>query len=140
MGFLIAIGIFLIIYAALGFLYVQQGAKQEDLREQINKLRIVVSKQLPNPEKLNAEYDDVNLALSPLEVPAAIAVLVGIAEESGINVDPASGKFNVPAPGGTATQTVGGGTYQVLPFKKIRVKGDHDSVMAFISDLDSGKT
>jgi len=140
MGFLVLVGIFLIIYMALGFLYFQQGAKQEDLQEQINKLRIVVSKPLPSPEKLNAEYDEVNRSLSPLEVPDAIKILVGIAEESGINVDPASGKFNVPPPGGTVKQTVGGGTYQVLPFKNIRVQGDHDSVMAFISDLDSGKT
>ncbi len=140
MGFLIVVGIFLIIYVALGFLYFQQGAKQEDLRERINNLRIVVSKPLPSVEKLKAGYDEVNRSLSPLELPAAIAVLVGIAEESGINVDPASGKFNVPAPGGTVKQTVGEGTYQVLPFTNIKVQGDYDSVMAFLSDLDSGKT
>ena len=140
MGFLIVVGIFLIIYIALGFLYFQQGAKQEDLREQINNLRVVVSKKLPSAANLNEEYDKVNRALSPLEVAKAIKVLVGIAEESGINVDPASGKFNVPPPGGTVTQTVGGGTYQVLAFRSVKVQGDHDSVMAFVSDLDSGKT
>jgi len=140
MGFLILVGIFLIVYVALGFLYFQQGAKQEDLREQINNLRVVVSKQLPSDEKLTEEYDDVNSVLLPLEIPAAIAILVEIAGESGINVDPASGKFNVPAPGGTVKQTVGGGTYQVLPFRNIKVQGDYDSVMAFLSDLDSGKT
>ena len=87
-----------------------------------------------------AVYHEVNLALSPLEVPAAIVILVGIAEESGINVDPASGKFNVPAPGGTAKQTGGGGTYQVLPFRNIKVQGNYENVIAFISNLDSGKT
>jgi len=140
MGFLIVVGIFLIIYVALGFLYFQQGAKQEDLREQINNLRVVVSKQLPGDENLKAEYDKVNNALLPLEVAKAIKVLVDIAEKSGINIDPASGKFDVPPPGGTVTQTVGGGTYQVLSFRSVKVQGDHDSVMAFISDLDSGKT
>ncbi|MBA7599424.1 hypothetical protein ES703_06457 [subsurface metagenome] len=140
MGFLIVVGIFLIIYVALGFLYYQQGAKQEDLREQINNLRVVVSKPLPGVEKLTEEYDDVNHALLPLEVQEAIRRLVDIAEESGINVDQASGKFDVPPPGGTITQTVGGGTYQVLAFRSVRVQGDYDSVMAFVSDLDSGKT
>ncbi len=140
MGFLIVVGIFLIIYVALGFLYYQQGAKQEDLREQINNLRVVVSKPLPSAANLNEEYDDVNIALLPLEVPGALAILVDIAEASGINVDPASDKFDVPPPGGTVEQTVGGGTYQVLAFRSVRVQGDYESVMAFVSDLDSGKT
>ncbi len=140
MGFLIVVGIFLIIYVALGILYFQQGAKQEDLRERINNLRIVVSKPLPSVEKLKAGYDEVNRSLSPLEIPAAIAVLVGIAGESGINADPASGKFNVPPPGSPTTQVVGEGTYQILSFRNIKVQGDYESVMAFISDLDSGKT
>jgi hypothetical protein len=140
MGFLIVVGIFLIIYIGLGFLYFQQGAKQEDLRERINKLRIVVSKPLPPADELKAEYEEVNRSLSPLEVQAAIAVLVDIAEKSGINVDSDSGKFNVPPPGEPETREVGGGTYQVLSFESIMVWGDHDSVMAFISDLDSGKT
>jgi len=139
MGFLIVVGIFLIIYVALGFLYFQQGVKQEDLRERINNLRVVVSKPLPSAANLEAEYAEVNLALSPLEVPAAIAVLVGIAGESGITVDPASGKFDVPPPGSPTTQVVGEGTYQILSFRNIKVLGDYESVMAFLSDLDSGK-
>ncbi len=140
MGFLIVVGIFLIIYIALGFLYFQQGAKQEDLRERINNLRIVVSKPLPPADELKAEYDEVNRFLSPLEVPVAIAVLVDIAEKNGINADPDSGKFNVSPPGSLATREVGGSTYQILSFKSIKVRGDYDSVMAFISDLDSSKT
>jgi len=35
---------------------------------------------------------------------------------------------------------VGGGTYQVFSFKNVSAQGSYDSVMAFISDLDSGET
>ena len=140
MGFLILVGVFLIIYVALGILYFQQGPKQEDLNEQINKLRIIVSKPLPSSEELRAEYNKVNLALAPLPVPTALDIIVGIAEESGIDVDPASGKFNVPPPGDPATMKVSEGTYQILPLRNVRVQGDRDSVMAFVADLDSGKT
>jgi len=86
-----------------------------------------------------AVYREVNLALSPLEIPAAIAILVGIAEESGINVDPNAGKLSIPV--ATIRQVkAAGNTYQVLSFRNIRLKGDYEDVMAFISDLDSRKT
>ncbi|MFQ6121809.1 MAG: hypothetical protein ACE5LA_01945 [Dehalococcoidales bacterium] len=140
LGFLILVGVFLIIYIALGILYFQQGTKQKDLEEQINKLRIVVAKPLPSPEKLRAEYDEVNRSLSPMSVPEAIAILVGIAERSGIDVAPGSGKFSVPPPGDPKMQKVGEGNYQILPFRSVKVQGDPDSVTAFLSDLDSGKT
>lgn len=140
MGFIILVGIFLITYVALGILYFQQEPKQKGLKEQINSLLIVVAKPLPSVEKLKAEYNEVNRSLAPLSVPAVISVLVGIGAESGINVRPDGGKFNVPAPGNPVEAKIGEGDYQVLPLKNIRVQGDYDSVMAFIADLDSGKT
>ena len=139
-GFLILIGFFLIIYVALGVIYFQQGSEQKDLGKQIENIRIVVSKPLPSAEKLQAEYDEVNRSLSPLTVPAALDIIVSIARESGIDVDPVGGKFNIPPPGKPAAQKVGEGDYQILPLRSIKVRGDYDSVMAFISDLDSGKT
>ena len=139
LGVLIIIGFILIIYVALGFLYVQQGTKQTDLDEKIASLTLVLSKQLPSAEKLRADYDVVNSALAPMTDSAAIAMLVGIAEESGIDVDPDSGKLHVPAVAGR-DEKVGGGNYLVLSFRNISVQGDYVDVMAFISDLDSGTT
>lgn len=81
----------------------------------------------------------MNRALSPLEVPAVLEILVGIARESGINVDPEGGKFSIPPPGSPGSVKVGEGNYQVLHLN-IRVQGEPESVMAFISDLDSGET
>jgi hypothetical protein len=140
LGFVVIIGICLIIYIGFGFVYWQQGPKQADLEEQINKTMPIVSKPLPNMEELQAKYDGVNLALAPLAKPDALEIIVGIARESGIDVDPAHSKIQIPPPSGPKEKKMGEGTYQVLSIGGIRVEGDYDSVMSFIADLDSGAT
>ncbi len=139
MGVLLVIGLLLIIYIAFGFLYWQQGSQQRELDEQITKLSLVVSRQLPSGKELQAEYDNVTELLAPMTDQDAIEELVGIAEENGIDVDPASGKFRVSSAAFSQAK-VGGGNYQLLSFRNIHVQGDYGNVMAFISDLDSGKT
>ncbi len=138
-GALFLIGFILIVYVAFGFLYLQQGAQQRDFQEQIVKLGVVIAKPLPSSEKLQAEYEEVNQALVPMTDQAAVKTIVDIAEKSGIDIDEDSGKLRVPS--ATFNQVkVGGNTYQVLSFGSIHVQGDYESVMAFISDLDSGET
>jgi len=138
-GALFLIGFILIIYVAFGFLYLQQGAQQSEFQKQIVKLGAVVAKPLPSSEELQTEYDNVTEKLAPMTEYEAIGLIVAIAEESGIDVDEDSGKFRVPQVR-FSQMGVGGSTYQVLSFGNIRVQGDYDSVMAFISDLDSGET
>ncbi len=139
-GALVLIGFSLIIYIAFGFVYFQQNSQQRELEEQVAKISLILIKPLPSEEKLKAEYDEVNLALASVTDDAkAIAMLVGIAEKSGIDVDPDSGKLVVPS-ATVKEEKVGGGTYQVFSFKNISVQGDYSNVMAFISDLDSGET
>jgi len=138
-GILFVVGFVLIIFVALGFLYFQQGAEQRDLEEQIAQLTIVVTRPLPSVEKLQADYDEVNRSLTPLTVKPTLDLLLTIAEKSGIEVDPDAGKFKIP-PGSSREEEMGGGSYQVLSFKSILVQGEYDDVMAFISDLDFGKT
>ena len=140
LGFVVIIGVCLIIYAGFGFVYLQQESKQADLEGKIDKTRLIVSKPLPSMEELQAKYDEANLALVPVAVPDALQIVVDIARESGIDVDPANGKFHIPPPSGTQEKKMGEGIYQILSLGGIRVQGDHDSVMSFISDLDSGKT
>lgn len=139
-GFIVILGICLIIYVGLGIVYLQQSPKQKELQDQIRKTQMVVMKPLPSIEELQAKYDAVNEALAPIEVPKALEILVGIARESGINVDPDAKKFNIPPPSGPTPRKVGEGTYQVLSFSNIKIQGDYESVMAFISDLDTGQT
>ncbi len=138
-GVLVIIGIILIIYIGLGFVYWQQGAQQKESTEQTAKLTAVLARPLPPITELQAEYDKAKLALAPMTDNESINKLVSIAKKSGINTDAGAGKFRVPSvtPG---SRKVGGGNYQVFSFKGISVQGDYDSVMAFIADLDSGKT
>jgi hypothetical protein len=138
-GVLVLIGLFLIIYIAIGIVYFQQGAQQKEIEEQITKLSAIVAKPLASDEKLRAEYDEANQALAPMTNIAAVEMLVDIAEKCGIDVDPDAGKLRI-APAVVREEKRGGGNYQVLTFSNISVQGDYDRVMAFISDLDSGKT
>ncbi len=138
-GILVLIGFFLIIYIAFGFVYWQQGSEQKELEEQSAKISLIVAKPLASKEKLQADYDEVNSALASITDSDAIAKLVGIAEESGIDVASDSDKLIVPS-AAVREEKVGGGTYQVFSFTNISVQGDYGNVMAFISDLDSGET
>jgi len=142
---LILIGFFLIIYIAFGFIYWQQGSRQKELEEQSAKISLVVAKPLPSQTKLQAEYDAINSALTLENIgdenmtidAKAIDLIVGIAEESGITIDPESIRVL------SATyrdEKVGGSTYRVFSFRNINVQGDYDNIMAFIADLDSGTT
>jgi len=86
-----------------------------------------------------AVYYEVNLALAPMTGSDAIAILVGIAEESGIDIDPNAGKLIIPSAAIRQVKAAGN-TYKVLSSVNIQLKGDYEDVMAFISDLDSRKT
>jgi len=140
MAFLVIIGVCLITYIGIGIVYLQQGPKQKNLQEQINKTLVIVQKPLPDMEKLKAEYDAVNQALAPMSISEVLEIIVNIAEKSGIDVDPASGRFHIPPPPQPKTKKIGEGTYQVLSVGGIKAQGDDESVIAFISDLDAGKT
>ena len=131
-------GFVLIVYLALGILYWQQAPQQRDLEDQITKLNAVLRVPLPSAEQLQAEYTAVNQKLAPIGDNVTIAMLVSLAQESGIDVSEAGAKFHVPVAGHSGTG-VGGSSYQLVTFSGIQVQGDGDKVLAFISTLDSDK-
>ena len=132
-------GIIVIIYAAFGILYLQQGAQQREYEKQIARLTPIVLRPLPSDENLRAEYEKVNQALAPMTDQATVGTIVDIAEKSGIDINPGSGKL-VIRPATVRQAQVGGSKYRLVSLNNIRVQGDYDKVMAFISDLDSAKT
>ena len=140
MGFVVILGVCIIIYVGLGIIYIQQGPKQKDLEEQIRKTMLVVNKPLPSMEELQAKYDAVNEDLVPMETPKALEKIVDIARKSGIDVNTESGKLRIGAPGNPQKKEMAEGTYHVLSFGDIGAQGDFDAVMNFISDLDTGDT
>ena len=138
-GFLFLCGLIVIIYGAIGFLYVQQGIKQKDFNEQIIKLSAVVEKGLPKSGELQREYEAVLQALTPMSDTEAIARLVDMAGKNGIDVSEGAAKFLVPS-AKIHEKQVEGSTYRIISFTNIIVQGDHDNVIAFLTDLDSGTT
>jgi len=100
----------------------------------------VVSKPLPSMEQLQAKYDDVNAALEPMETPEALKVIVDIARDNGIDVEPEGGKFYINPPSAPKKTKMAQRTYSVLSFSNIKAQDDFDTVMNFISDLDAGST
>ncbi len=138
-GFIILCGIVVIVYIALGFIYVQQGMKQNDLSDEIVKLSVVLAKPPPKSGELQKEYENVLEALAPMDDTRAIEILVGIAVDCGIDISQENSKFMIPSANYDQAQ-VGENTYQLMKFSGIVVQGDHENVMAFISDLDSGTT
>ncbi len=140
LGFIVTLGVCVIVYLGLGSVYIQQGPKQKELEKQIMQTMMVVNKPLPSMEELQAKYDDVNVALAPMGRPEALAKIVEIAENSGINVSPESRKFQVNPPSQSGQKKIGEGIYQVLSFNNIKAQGDFDAVMNFVSDLDKGTT
>ncbi len=139
-GFMVVIGVCVIIYIGLGIVYMQQGPKQKDLEDKIEKTMAVVKKPLPSMEQLQAKYDAVNAALEPMETPEVLKEIVDIARESGIDVNPESGKFHIPPASGSKQKEMTQRTYSVLSFDNIRAQGDFDTVMNFISNFDAGST
>ena len=134
---LFLIGTILIMYAAFGIIYFQQQAKGRELEGQISKTTLVLSGALPSDEQLRAEYDAVNLSLSPMTTEAILSVLVGLAEDNGINIEPDSSKLKIPPPR-SDERKLGTETYAVLSFRNIVVEGEYENVMGFISAIDSG--
>jgi len=131
-AFLFFIGLILIVYLALGILYLQQAPQQQDYQDKIDKLNAILKNPLPSVNALNAEYAAINQSLAPMADNITIAMLVSLAEKSGIDTEEGGGKFQVPiASHGSA------GSYQVVSFRGIQVQGDPDKVMAFIRVLDS---
>jgi hypothetical protein len=134
---LVLAGIILIVYIALGFLYFQQGINQKEAERQINQIRPVLAKPASSQKELQAEYDEITQALTPISDVDLIKMLVTIASESGIDIDEDAGKFKVP-PATYGAESVGGNTYRVMSFKNIDVQGAHSDVMDFLSAVQSG--
>ena len=112
-GLLIIIGIIVIIYLGLGFTYVQQGMGQKVLDEEIQQLTQWVAQPIPPAENLQAEYDKATRDLAPMAASDVVVIILNLAREHGIDVNPEGEKFSIPSPGTPVTQIVGDGEYQV---------------------------
>ena len=139
MGPILVLGIVVVVAVALMLIYLQQGGKQSELQAQITQLQSTLAKPLPTDEKLQADYIEIESYLSNLTSVEILNRIISVAGESGIDVSQDSSKFRIP-PGSLREEQVGGGTYQVMSFRNIMAQGEPASVIAFISNLESGET
>lgn len=132
------IGIFIIIYAALGLVYFQKQAERRDLDLQIIPIRTVLEKPAPNLQELEAE-----LAKAENQLETKWASFPS--SEQGIElydalVDMAQGN-NVKVVSVVASKPVekedGGISYTLLPFN-LNVQGSQSNILAFVSSLSRG--
>ncbi|MFC1874466.1 hypothetical protein ACFLYX_04105 [Chloroflexota bacterium] len=141
-GSIIIGGFLLIIYIAFGILYVQQGIEQKSTQKKVDQVNAVLVRPLATAEELEAKVAAINDALKPIKGTEAVAVIVSIAQLSGIDVSVESGKLQVSpvSDGQFKSVKLGGGNFQVLSINNIRLQGSRDNIMAFLSDLDAGTT
>jgi hypothetical protein len=137
--FLVLIGLVVIIYVALGFLFIQQGPIRDNLAQQITQIETVVNKPLASIEKLRTDNARINETLALVSSQVILDKVTATARESGINIEPAAGYFTFPAAGSPRTLKVGTRNYRVIAFSGITVKGEYNQVMGFIKRLDSGQ-
>lgn len=138
-GALFVVGFIVILFIAFGIIYLQQGVSRTNLQNQILKLSLTLAKPFPSADTLKTEYSDVNAALAPVPIKTLLDTIVNTAKLSGLDVKPSSQNFSIPAQNSTGKQKVGDGNYDLLSFRGIKAQGKDSVVMAFISDLETGK-
>lgn len=137
MGRLLIFGALIIITIAVGIYYGQQQSSEKRLQEDITKLGLTLAKPLPAAEKLQQQYREVTGFLAPISMKEALDTVIDIAEESGIDVSPEGNKLRIPPQDTIGKEKVGEGTYQVLAVNGVTVQGTHETVMAFIGNLEA---
>lgn len=143
LGFIVLIGLVAIGYISLGLIYWQQASQQYTLTKDIARQNQILARPLASGEQLAADYDRVtgndSFLASIANETAAFAKIVEIAAKYGIDTSPTAGKLSIPGLS-VSEATAGGSKFKLLSFHGIRIQGDDAGVMAFLADIDSGKT
>lgn len=138
LAFFIIIGIMLILVAGMVVVYLQQTSRQSELNGQIDQLSGTLANPAPDSSALKHQQDEVNQNLKIPPIETIIDTLLSIAEDSGIDTDPARGQFIIPAQILEQNSLVGAATYPMLAISNIQVAGSRDNVLGFVAALEEG--
>lgn len=127
----------LLVFTIFSIIYFQQSSKQEELTQQISTTSRILSKPAPDDERLRLQYEEINQSVSSLTIDVTFQKIVSIAGVSGIDVGPDGSKLLITN-FSLGTEKIGETNYSVYSFRDVKVLGEHDKVMAFITNLDSG--
>ena len=131
----IMIGVFLLILAAMGIFYLQQQRDRDSLDEQLDQLRSLVANPVVISEELKQKYAEAQEAIpSELETGDVVSHILSIATENGFDVT--TQDVTITWSDAPRNENIEGTSYQVFTFE-LKVSGEYDRVIYFVSDVDS---
>ena len=132
----IMIGVFLLILAAMGIFYLQQQRDRDSLDEQLDQLRDLVANPVVISEELKQKYAEAQEAIpSELETGDVVSRILSIATENGFDVVTTQ-DVTITWSDTHRKENIEGTSYQVFTFE-LKVSGEYDRVIYFVSDVDS---
>ena len=133
----IMIGVFILILAAMGIFYLQQQRDRDSLDEQLDQLRDLVATPVVISEELKQKYAEAQEAIpSELEMGDVVSHILDIATENGFDVSPGAKDVTITWSDTPRKENIEGTSYQVFTFE-LKVSGEYDRVIYFVSDVDS---
>ena len=108
---LIVGGLFLIIYGALGFIYVTEGLSHEDLQTNLDQRMNILGRSAVRTQEVEEEYQRIQDAIPSADLTeiGVFKVILQLASDSGVAPQISSQ--------GESTETIGGQVYRVLQFQ-----------------------
>ena len=130
---LIVGGLFLIIYGALGFIYMTEGLSQQDMEDRLAQQKNILGRSTARAQEVESEYQRVQDAI-PLADLTEIDVFKAILQLGGD-----SGVAPQISSRGESTETFGGQVYRVIQFQ-VSAVGPVEAVDDFFRKLDGEQT
>lgn len=136
----IVAGLFLIVYAGIGLIYLQESQDQDSLQDQIGHLEGMAVQSPDISAELQAEYEEVQQAVTTEWTKDKIkSAILDIAADHGFDVSVVTDEIDIGNFGNITDDTVAGARYTVLPFA-LEISGDDKNVADFIDDMVSTAT
>ena len=126
--------------AVAGFLVTtvsSEQTRQDELQEQIVRLREIVERPIRKVEEVNREFKEIQGSIPTGELSEIdiFRALENLASQPDLDFSDVSLELDSLLP----RRTVGGAQYRVLSFT-MKVAGDFDSVWSFVQAMDNGET
>ncbi len=131
----ILIGLMVIVLIGLAVFYFQEKRGQSALEEQITEYKNLINLYTEPTEELKSRYKEAEDVLHSTESTEDVTLAVlNLAEAHGFDVSAESTEISFGATG-VKPEKIGGSNYDVITLQ-LTISGDHEKVMAFISDMD----
>ncbi|MFC2058870.1 hypothetical protein ACFLTS_04415 [Chloroflexota bacterium] len=133
----IVIGLFLIIYVAIGIRYYQQGSEQTELEDEIFQVSRIAIQSKESAKELEDKVELIRsiIPASDLKETDVYQLILTIAEQAGVLPD-GDVKINFRTEG---QKKIGSGTYKTLSFS-LTANGSYNAIRQFVEVLDHEST